>query len=752
MTGESDNPVVIALVGNPNCGKTVLFNALTGSRQKVGNWSGVTVDKKTGQYVFEEKPYRVVDLPGAYSTSVASKKGSVDERIACQYLLSHEADVIVNVIDGNNLERNLYLSLQLIEMRIPTILVVNMMDIVEKRGMCLDLTQLGKRLNCPVISLVASQKKGIEDLKIAVTAMCKRPKCSDFVLPLTNNMQASVHRLKEAIQSTDADSTDPQWLAQRLLEGDVFAVDQVSPEVRAMLRDESQQLEMSEGEEPDILIADARYGLVSDIALAVTQIIKAKQTTITQRIDRILLNRFLGIPIFLLMMYFMFVFSIGFGGAFQDFFEFTGITIFIKGSAYLLTQWHAPVWVTAFVANGVGRGITTVLTFIPVLGAMFLFLAFLEASGYMSRAAFVMDRFMQKLGLPGKSFVPMIVGFGCNVPAVMGTRILASQRDRILTVLMVPFMSCGARLAIFAVFAGAFFPAGGGNIIFLLYVTGIIAAILTGLLLRKTVLHGSSAPLVMELPPYHVPRFGALSRHMWQRLSVFIIRAAKIIIPVCVIIGVLNSVTMKGELVHGQLGSQQSLLAELGRVVTPALAPMGIQENNWPATVGLVTGVLAKEVVVGTLNTLYSRQVQVSQKKAQHFSLWAGLRSALLSIPNNLFGKKVELGMHHAVYGVMYQRFDGKIGAFAYLLFILLYFPCISTMAAIRRELNRRWAAFSVVWSVTFAYVAAVIVYQALTFIRHPLNSIAWISLMLAYLIITVFVLRYEGVLEVAAE
>lgn len=374
----------------------------------------------------------------------------------------------------------------------------------------------------------------------------------------------------------------------------------------------------------------------------------------------------------------------------------------------------------------------------------------------MARAAFVMDRFMQKAGLPGKAFVPMIVGFGCNVPAVMGARTLCNRRDRILTIMMMPFMSCGARLAIFAVFASAFFPVGGENIIFLLYVTGILAAILTGLLLRKTILPGKPAPLVMELPPYHIPRFGSLCRHMWQRLKRFITRAGKVILPVCVIIGVLNSITVTGQLVQGPAGGQQSLLSEVGRRVTPVLAPMGVEQKNWPATVGLVTGVLAKEVVVGTLNTLYSQQAHLTRQEAQHFNLWNGLRMALLSIPNNLSGigsalknplaaSEARHDMNPAVYGVMYHRFDGKIGAFAYLLFILLYFPCVSTMAAIRRELNRRWAAFSVFWSITFAYAVAVGVYQILTMMRHPVDSIIWLTVILAYFIATVLVLRHGG-------
>ncbi len=754
MSNASHQDCVLVLAGNPNCGKTALFNALTGSRQKVGNWPGVTVDKKTGRYIFQNKSYCVVDLPGTYSTSIVSKEGSIDERIACRYLLSREADVVVNVIDGSNLERNLYLTLQLLEMHIPVILAVNMMDIVEKRGMRLDLKQLSKRLGCPAVSLVASRKKGIDELKSTIATIRKQSRVFDFELPLASSIQDAIFSLKKAMQRSNKNLANMQWLAQRLLEDDIFAAEKVLPDIVTMARQQCEQIEISEDEEPDILIADARYGMISDIVLAVTQLIKTKRKTMTQYIDHVVLNRYLGIPIFLLMMYFMFVFSINVGGAFQDFFNITSMTIFVNGVAHVLIQWHTPIWITAIIANGIGKGINTVVTFIPIIGAMFLFLSFLEDSGYMARAAFVMDRFMQKLGLPGKSFVPMIVGFGCNVPAVMGARTLANRRDRILTIMMMPFMSCGARLAIFAVFASAFFPVGGEDIIFLLYITGILAAVLTGLLLRKTVLPGKSAPLVMELPPYHLPRFGALCRHMWQRLKRFILRAGRVILPVCVIIGVLSSVTMTGQLAQREGSSQQSLLSEVGRVVTPVLAPMGIEQNNWPATVGLVTGVLAKEVVVGTLNTLYSQQAHLIRQEAKRFNLWHGLRAALISVPNNLSGigsalknpllaNEAPHDINHAVYGVMYHRFDGKIGAFSYLLFILLYFPCVSTMAATRRELNRRWATFSVFWSTTFAYAVAVIVYQVLTLMRHPISSLIWLFVMMGYLMATILMLRH---------
>jgi ferrous iron transport protein B len=448
------------------------------------------------------------------------------------------------------------------------------------------------------------------------------------------------------------------------------------------------------------------------------------------------------------VMYCMFLFAINVGGAFQDFFDISSNTIFVGGLAHILSYLHTPMWLTALLANGIGRGINTTVTFIPVIGAMFLFLAFLEDSGYMARAAFVVDRGMRALGLPGKSFVPMIVGFGCNVPAVMATRTLENKRDRILTVMMSPFMSCGARLAIYAVFTAAFFPVGGQNIVFALYLIGIGMAMLTGLLLRKTILKGEPAPLVMELPPYHLPHLITLLLNAWQRLRGFLFRAGKLIVPICVLIGVLSTLKMDGSISMAD-GDAHSILSEIGRFFTPVFSPLGINQDNWPATVGLVTGVLAKEVVVGTLNALYTQVGHLADLQTSGFDFLGSLHAAVLSIPANLSQLVHSLGnpilaqapvhtLSQSVYGEMYQRFDGQVGAFAYLLFVLLYFPCVSTTAVMLRELNRAWTVFSVVWTTTVAYGAAVLFYQTATFMRHPGASLGWVIGILLVLGITI--------------
>jgi ferrous iron transport protein B len=621
----------IALVGNPNCGKTTLFNALTGASQHVGNWPGVTVERKSGYLNVTDKKIEVIDLPGIYSLTCSDSDAAVDERIACDFILQQKTNVFINIVDASHLERHLYLTLQLLEMGVPVILALNMMDVARARQIQIDMTGLARELGCPVIALEAHKGNGVRDLK---HALMNAEQHTSKTLPYLNEIQ-----------------TIPQ-------------------------------------EDADIFMADMRYQFIQKICQQYVKLAAKPITTWTSRIDRIVLHRLFGVPVFLAVMYLLFLFSMDIGGIFQTFFDKTSEFIFVDGVSSLLTTLGAPAWLIAILAHGVGKGINTIVTFIPVIGALFLFLALLEDSGYMARAAFVVDRLMRVIGLPGKAFVPMIVGFGCNVPAVMAARTLENKRDRIISILMSPFMSCGARLAIYAVFTAAFFPHNGQHIVFALYLIGILMAVLTGLMLRRTLLAGDPAPLVMELPSYHVPRMQTLLFHSWQRLRDFIFRAGKLILPVCIVIGALNT----------GIGDSQSLLSKMGEWLTPWFAPMGIAASNWPATVGLITGVLAKEVVVGTLNTLYG-----------------------------------ELAL--------YQQFDGQIGAFAYLLFVLLYFPCVSTMAAMVRELHRGWAIFSACWNTGVAYAVAVVFYQAATWSRHPLSSSLWIvSLSILFMSVIVMI------------
>lgn len=749
--------LTIATVGNPNCGKTTLFNALTGSRQKVGNWPGVTVDRKEGTYQYRDAQVTIVDLPGTYSLGSASGAGA-DEVIARDYIVSGEPELIVNVIDASNLERNLYLTAQLIEMRVPVVVALNMMDVAKEHEIEIDTVALSNRLGCPVVPLIASKNQGIEDLKAAVAAYAADVRSgasqAQGTIPFGKDLDGAIAEIAREIGSLGlARKADTRWLAGRLIEGSGIP-DWFSNAALAAKADAARtRVEEALDDDIDIAFADGLYQFANAaVGEAVRRPRRVSRTT-SDKIDAIVLNRWIGIPIFLVVMYLLFLFSINFSAVFIDFFDILFQTVLVDWPTDFLSAWGAPGWLIALLPGGVGAGIQTVSTFVPVVGFLFLFLSILEDSGYMARAAFVMDRFMRLIGLPGKSFIPMIIGFGCNVPAIMATRTLDNRKDRIMTAMMTPFMSCGARLPVYALFAAAFFPTGGQNIVFLLYIIGIAFAILTGLVLKNTILKGTVSPFIMELPPYHIPTVMGVLRTTWDRLKAFLFRAGKVIVGVVVVIGFLNSFGPDGS--FGNEDTDNSLLAAVGQEITPVFAPMGLEDDNWPAAVGILTGILAKEAVVGTLNSLYEGLAddangEVAEDEA--FDFWGGVSEAFATIPANLadmvgsftdpLGLNVgdvedqtvaadEQGVSVGTFQVMGQRFDGVIGAFAYLLAVLLYMPCGAAVAAIWRETGPRWAVFASAWTTGVAYGASVIFYQAGTFAQHQASSTAWIAVIL---------------------
>lgn len=679
---------------------------------------------------------QLIDLPGTYSLLQSSSQLALDERITADCIKQGDYDCVINVVDAANLERNLYLTCQLIEQGIPLVVVINRIDLIVNQ--CeINYEALAKRLGCPVLPVCATNRKGIDALVQRIeqpveptsTLIDYPPSIQEIIeLNAPLSRQACLHFLEAEPSAQDV-----------LDEGEVLKW--------------QQQVHAKEGFEPDIVIAQSRYNWIErQLADCVqTQGKYASQSQIGQKLDKLVLHRIWGIPIFLAVMYSLFFFAINIGGAFQDLFDISSQLIFVDGVYNVCHAFGLGPTVTALLAGGIGKGINTIVTFIPVIGSMFLALSFLEDSGYMARAAFVMDRLMRYLGLPGKSFVPLIVGFGCNVPAIMGTRSLEQRRDRVLTVMISPFMSCGARLAIFTLFVAAFFPTQGSLIVFLLYLIGIGMAVLTGILLKKTWLQGEPDPLVLELPPYQWPRAANLSFHAWRKLKRFVFNAGKLIIPVCLVIGFLNSVTTDFELKTEQ--SQTTLLEQVGKGVTPVFSPMGISQDNWPATVGLFTGMLAKEVVIGTLNSLYTQDglFTYGPKGPEYFS--EGFSQALYSVPENLleqfsgFGNPIHTAspkeeVHERIYGEMLSRFDGSAGAFAYLLFVLLYFPCISATAAMLKEVNKRWTMFSVGWTTLVAYTSAVLFYQVATFQLHPLKSTSWLVGIVGLFAVIVLMMR----------
>jgi ferrous iron transport protein B len=761
------NRFTIGVVGNPNCGKSTLFNALTGASQQVGNWPGVTVEKKTGEYRFKDQLIQVVDLPGTYSLESSDDQVSLDEKVARDYVASGDADLIVNIVDASNIERNLYLTSQLIEMQVPMILALNMMDVVKRRDIKIDLEFMSQQLGCPVVAISAATKQGITNLKDVINQAALNKTIPTAAIQYSSALEQAINELSAALKLTvNQKSCDLRWLAIRLLEGDTLANQIANPVILPLVAELQNRVEEDTNDEIDILAADARYGFVNQLTQsAVCRLTDVGRRT-TDKIDRIVLNRFLGIPVFLMVMYAMFMFTINMGSAFIDFFDQVVGAFLVDGLAEQLSKLNWPQWLIVLVANGAGGGVQVVATFIPIVGFLFLFLSALEDSGYMARAAFVMDRFMRMIGLPGKSFVPMIVGFGCNVPAIMATRTLESRRDRILTNLMNPFMSCGARLPVYALFAAAFFPTGGQNMVFGLYLLGIAVAVLTGLIMRHTLFKGESMPFIMELPTYHLPTVRGVLTRTWDRLRSFLFNAGKVIVPMVLVLNFLNALGTDGSLGHEN--SNKSVLSEIGKSLTPLFKPMGISNDNWPATVGIFTGVLAKEAVVGTLDALYGQMGSVNGESIDKppFNLGLALVNACKTIPKNLeevtdnvldpLGLNIgnvqditaaatEQEVQAATFAAMQKSFDGKTGAFAYLLFILLYAPCITATAAIFRETNLNWTGFVVFWTTGIAYITATIFYQAMTYSQHPEYSLAWIIGLLLTFISVLFGLWLLG-------
>lgn len=740
--------LTIGLIGNPNSGKTTLFNQLTGSRQRVGNWAGVTVERKEGQFSTLAHQVTLVDLPGTYSLTTISSQTSLDEQIACHYILSGEADLLINVVDASNLERNLYLTLQLLELGIPCVVALNMLDIAEKQDIRIDIDALAARLGCPVVPLVSTRARGMEGLKLAIDRRLPNTH-TDLVLYPPRLLEEADNLAAQ--MPADMSAQQRRWLALQMLEGDIYsreyaghAADKLDT-IRAQLAEEN--------EDPALLIADARYQTIAAICDSISNSLTAEPHRLTAMMDKIILNRFLGLPVFLLVMYVMFLLAINIGGALQPIFDGGSAAIFIHGIQWIGATLHFPSWLTIFLAQGIGGGINTVLPLVPQIGMMYLFLSFLEDSGYMARAAFVMDRLMQSLGLPGKSFVPLIVGFGCNVPSVMGARTLDAPRERLMTIMMAPFMSCGARLAIFAVFAAAFFGQEGALVVFSLYILGIVMAILTGLMLKHTIMRGEATPFVMELPVYHVPHLKSLLLQTWQRLKGFVLRAGKVIVIVSIFIGALNSFSFSGKEVDN---INDSALASVSRVLTPLLQPIGVHEDNWQATVGLFTGAMAKEVVVGTLNTLYTAEDMHEEPfDAASFSLtdelgaaagetWQSLKDtfSLSVLANPIEASKGDGEMASGAMGVMSSKFGSPAAAYSYLIFVLLYIPCISVMGAVARESSRGWMMFSVLWGLNIAYSLSTLYYQTVTFSAHPKYSLVCILAVVLFNVLLIGGLR----------
>lgn len=718
----------IALIGNPNCGKSTLFNALTGARQHIGNWPGVTIERKTGSMHINNQSIDIVDLPGTYAIENLQIATSEDELIAREFVLNEPDSLIVNIIDATNLQRSLYLTFQLLDLQRPMIIVLNMMDALKNLGEQINIAKLTQQLGCPVVPISAAKKNGLDQLEQVLSEVIHNPILPETQIATLGDKQTSI--IHQNLAKLPADSFIHQlnqWsLIELLLNG---ATTQLTPAETSTLHQCQHDLSAWCNNEIDVALASARYEAIDQLCRQVIEKPREANISLSDKIDNLTLGRYTGIPFFLLMMYLMFMLAVKFGSVFTDFFDVLFATIFVDGFSYLLNSVHAPAWLTAILANGIGSGIQTVATFIPVIAAMFLCLSFLEDSGYLARAAMVVDRGMRAIGLPGKAFVPMLVGFGCGVPAIMGTRTLESTRDRLMSICMIPFMSCGARLPVYTLFATIFFPQNAATVVFSLYLLGIVIAIITGLILKHTLLPGAITPFIMELPAYRLPTLRGMLYLTWSRLKGFIFRAGQAIVVMVTILSLLNSIGTDGSFGHNN--SDRSILAVTSKKITPVFQPMGINEHNWPATVGIFTGIFAKEAVIATLNSLYSMETEDSSNET--FNFIEGVSKAFKTIPENLAKLKdsvldplgisavnedlasvqEELEISTGTVSKMEKSFSNNHAAMAYLIFILLYTPCAAALGTIYREAGWRWMLFVAGWTFFIGWTCATFYYQS---------------------------------------
>lgn len=669
-----------ALAGNPNCGKTTLFNAVTGSNQYVGNWPGVTVEKKEGKVIGSETDASIVDLPGIYSLSPYS----MEEIVTRNYLIDEKPDLIINIVDATNLERNLYLSLQIAELGRPMVIALNMVDMLEKRGDTIDYPLLSALLGITIVPISASRGTGIHKLIHAAehevihatsnTHLDRHCNLGDPPDLYTGAVRQAVKLIEDLIRDNCKEHDLPlRWSAVKLIEGDAPTLEKLnlSDTQLSCLESIVRELE-TDHIDREMVIADQKYRFICSVTQkAVKKGHEDGHLTVSDRVDQIVTNRYLAIPLFFAIM--GLVFYITFGALGPRLSDLVGG--FINGTLAgamrgLLTEIGAADWATGLVCDGIIAGLGAVLAFLPQILLLFFFLSILEDSGYMARAAFIMDRALHVIGLSGKSFVPMLMGFGCSVPAVMSSRTLENEKDRRLTIMLIPFMSCSAKMPIYSLFIAAFFGASRGLAVCSIYLLGVVVAILCAFLLQKTVLKGGHAPFVMELPPYRLPTAKTLSLHVWEKLKDFLTKAGTVLLGASVVVWALQYFNFSFQHVQD---SSQSILGLIGTAIAPLFRPLGF--GDWQSSVSLLSGLIAREQVVSSLGILYGTS-------------GAGLAAAL-----------------QAVYT--------PASAYAFMTFALLFIPCIAAVTTIRREMNsRKWTLIALSFQAVVAYFVTFVVYQ----------------------------------------
>ncbi|MGI5959182.1 MAG: ferrous iron transport protein B [Massiliimalia sp.] len=661
---------LLALAGNQNCGKTTLFNCLTGSNQHVGNFPGVTVERKDGQ-IKKHKDITIVDLPGIYSLSPYTS----EEVVTRDFVLKSHPNAIINIVDATNIERNLYLSLQLMELGIPMVIALNMMDEVRASGNSIQVQKLSEHLGVPVVPISAGKNEGIEDLINTVIQVLQEnhpPKKLDFCV---GPVHKAIHSIAHLVEDQAAEAGYPaRFAATKLVEGD-------EPTINSLALNENQlhiiehvveEMEQELDTDREAALADMRYSYIDKICSdCVIKHQETREQVRSEKIDQVLTHKYFGIPIFLgiMLLIFWLTFSV-IGAPLQDLLD-RGITAFTGELDTVMESVHVSGWLRSLVIDGVCAGVGSVLSFLPIIVLLFFFLSLLEDSGYMARVAFVMDKLLRKIGLSGKSFVPMLIGFGCSVPAIMSSRTLSSDRDRKMTIILTPFMSCSAKLPIYGMITMAFFSASSGLVMFSVYVIGIITAIIAALILKSTLFKGNPVPFVMELPAYRIPSGKSVLLHMWEKAKDFIRKAFTIIFMATIVIWFLQNFNWSLDMVSD---STQSILASIGSAVAPIFAPLGF--NDWRASTALITGFTAKETVVSTLSVLT--------------------------------GAKTDAQLSGVLGGIF-----SPLSAYSFLVFTVLYMPCVAAFAASKRELGSwKSALLTALFQTGMAYVVSMLIFQ----------------------------------------
>ena len=711
--------LTVAVAGNPNAGKSTLINAIAGSRLHVGNWPGVTVEKKEAHFEYAGTKIRLVDLPGTYSLSPYTQ----EEIVARDYLVHERPDLIINVVDATNLERNLYLTVQLLELGIPTVMALNIYDEAQAKGYQINVPGIEQMLGITVIPTSAIKKTGLDELLKSAIATAKdlaghAPNQLNYGVDIETAAKFIGASLKESHPAL-LERYPQRWLLLKLIEGDSY-IQQETKLGEEPLEEALHHLRRAHGEDMEALLAETRYSLATGLTREVLHKPELPRTELTEKIDRIVLHRFFGIPIFLAAMWIMFKLTFDLSKPFADWVgEMIGGPVKHQTEA-LMGLIHAPDWTVSLVTDGALAGSGNVLSFVPMIFAMMFFITFLEGSGYMARAAFVMDRAMHSIGLHGKSFIPMLLGFGCNVPAIYATRTLENPRDKALTALLVPLMSCGARLPVYVVFIGAFFPAHGGSVLWSLYMMGILLAIGMGFLFKRTIFKGEAPMFIMELPPYRMPSLKSLLIHTWEKGKHFLIKAGTYILAVSIMVWFLLN------LPWGVEHKKDSYLGQIGGVVAPALQPLGF--GTWEASSSLIAGLVAKEIVVGTMGEIYVKKE--AEKKEARPTLGEDLKEAgssfakagreALSNVTSTFGfsslsatENADKAAERSPLRVELKKQFTPLGAYAFITFVLLYMPCLVAAVAMVQEFGTwKWFGIAFGYQMVLAWGMSCIVFQ----------------------------------------